>query len=114
MRIATVICCVLALAGLTVAGMSYLRETPSKVSVRCTDDGIILQNVGDTRCVVVVNAVEGDYQFKLAVRETITLVTASNISCGPGMSLVAFGWPVVHLDLVHWLKPVEGWPGTVD
>ena len=55
MRIAILICCILALAMLALVGLSYLAGIPSEVSVTGIDDGVIIQNVGNIPCLVVVN-----------------------------------------------------------
>jgi hypothetical protein len=112
MRIAILICCVLALVFLALAGLSYLAGIPSEVSVTGIDDEVIIKNVGNTPCVVVVNSVEGEQQFELAVGANITLVTLSNITGTTGV--LAFGSATVRVDLEEMGKmgkPMMGWPG---
>jgi pyruvate/2-oxoglutarate/acetoin dehydrogenase E1 component len=108
MRIAILVCCILALALLALIGLSYMAEIPSEVSVTGIDNGVIIQNVGNTPCVVVVNSVEGEQQFKLAVGANVTLVTLSHIE--RPINVMTFGSRTVPVDLVHLFKPAEGWP----
>ena len=115
MRIAVLICCILALAMLALMGLSnigllYEGGISSEVSVTGTDNGVIIQNVGNHPCLVIVNSLEGEQQFELAVGENVTLVTLSNVTT-PFMVL-ALGSHTVPVDLVHLFNPTEGWPGT--
>jgi hypothetical protein len=109
MRIAILICSILVLVFLALIGLSYMAEIPAEVSVAGVDNGVIIQNVGNIPCLVVVNSLEGEQQFKLAVGANVTLVTLSNITTPFIVS--AFGSRTVPVDLVHLFKPVEGWPG---
>jgi hypothetical protein len=97
MRIAILICCILALVFLALAGLSYLAGIPSEVSVTGIDDGVIIQNVGNIPCLVFVTSPEGEQQFKLAVGANVTLVTLSNITGTTGV--LAFGSATVRVDL---------------
>jgi hypothetical protein len=110
MRITTLICCILGLAMLALVGFSYIAEIPSEVSVTGIDNGVIIQNVGNYPCLVIVNSLEGEQQFKLAVGANVTLVTLSNIT--GTTSFLALG--TVQVDLVHLFKPANGWPGFND
>jgi hypothetical protein len=112
MRIAILACCVLGLVFLAVAGLSYLAGIPSEVSVTGTDGGVIIQNVGNHPCLVVVNSPEGKEQFRLAVDASVTLVTHSNITGTIGV--LVFDSRTVPVDLVNLPKPSEGWPGFED
>lgn len=107
MRIAVLICCILAFALLALIGLSYTAGFAAEVSVTGIDNGVVIQNVGNTPCLVVVNSLEGEQQFKLAVGAKVTLVTLSSIT--GTTSFLAFG--TVQVDLVHLFKPAEGWPG---
>jgi hypothetical protein len=109
MRIAILICCILGLAMLALMGLSYIAEIPSEVSVTGIDNGVIIQNVGNTPCLVLVSSVEGEQQFELAVGANVTLVTLSNIT--GTICVSAFGSRPVPVDLVHLFKPANGWPG---
>jgi hypothetical protein len=109
MRIAILICCILALAMLALAGLSYTPGFAAEVSVTSIDNGVIVQNVGGTPCLVIVNSLEGEQQFELAVGANVTLVTLSTITTP--FNVRAFGGPIVRLDLVHLPKPADGWPG---
>jgi len=102
MRIAILICCILALAMLALVGLSYLAGIPSEVSVTGIDDGVIIQNVGNIPCLVVVNSLEGEHQFKLAAGANVTLVTLSNITGTTGV--LAFGSATVRVDLEEMEK----------
>ena len=53
---------------------------PSEVRVTGIDNGVIIQNVGSIPCLVVVNSLEGERQFKLAVGGNVTLVTLSHVT----------------------------------
>ena len=53
---------------------------PSEVSVTGIDNGVIIQNVGNIPCLVIVNSLEGEQQFELAVGTNVTLVTLSHIT----------------------------------
>ena len=109
MRIAILVCCVLGLTMLALVGLSYIAVSPSEVSVTGIDNGVIIQNVGNVPCLVVVNSLEGEQQFKLAVGANVTLVTLSHIA--RPINVITFGSRTVPVDLVHLLKPAEGWPG---
>jgi hypothetical protein len=109
MRIAILICCILVLVFLALVDLSYVAGIPSEVSVTGIDNEVIIQNVGNTPCVVVVNSLEGEQQFELAVGANVTLVTLSNVTTPFIVS--AFGSRTVPVDLVHLFKPAEGWPG---
>jgi hypothetical protein len=97
MRIAILTCCVLVLVFLALAGLSYVAGIPSEVSVTGIDNGVIIQNVGNHPCLVIVNSLEGEQQFKLAVGTNVTLVTLSNITGTTGV--LAFGSAIVRVDL---------------
>jgi len=101
--------CILALALLVLIGLSYTPGFAAEVSVTGIDNGVIIQNVGNTPCLVVVNSLEGEQQFELAVGANVTLVTLSNITTR--FNVRAFGSAIVQVDLVHLFKPADGWPG---
>ena len=109
MRIAILVCCTLALAILALTGLSYVMGIPSEVCVAGIDNGVIIQNVGNHPCLVIVNSIEGEQQFELAVGANVTLVTLSNITGTTGV--LAFGSATVRVDLVHLFRPADGWPG---
>ena len=109
MRIAILVCCILALALLALISLSYTPGFAAEVSVTGIDNGVIIQNVGGTPCVLIVNSLEGEHQFELSVGAKVTLVTLSNITTP--FNVRAFGGPIVRLDLVHLFKPADGWPG---
>lgn len=80
MRIAILICCILALAVLALIGLSYTAGISPQVSVTGIDNGVMIQNVGNIPCLVVVNSLEGEQRFELAVGANVTLVTLSHIT----------------------------------
>ncbi len=67
MKIAILICCILALALLALIGLSYTAGTSLEVSVTEVDNEVIIQNVGNVACLVFVNSLEGEQQFELVV-----------------------------------------------
>jgi len=97
MRIAILICCILALALLALIGLSYIAGSPAEVSVTGIDNGVIIQNVGNVPCLVVVNSLEGEQQFELAVGANVTLVTLSHITTP--INVLAFGSRTIPVDL---------------
>jgi len=97
MRIAILTCCILALALLALTGLSYAAEVPSEVSVTGTDNGVIIQNVGNIPCSVVVDSLEGQQKFELAVSANVMLVTLSHIT--GTVNVLAFGSTTVWVDL---------------
>jgi hypothetical protein len=109
MRMAVLICCILALALLALIGLSYTPGFAAEVSVTGIDNGVIIQNVGGTPCLVIVNALEGEQQFELAVGANVTLITLSNVITP--FNVGAFGSRTVPVDLVHLFEPADGWPG---
>jgi hypothetical protein len=109
MRVAILICCILALVFLALIESSYTPGFAAEVSVAGIDNGVMIQNVGGTPCLVIVNSLEGDHQFELAVGAKVTLVTLGNITTP--FNVGAFGGPIVRLDLVHLFEPADGWPG---
>jgi hypothetical protein len=48
MRIAILTCCVLALALLALIGLSYMPGMSLKVAVSDVENGVVVQNAGDT------------------------------------------------------------------
>ena len=113
MRIAILICCILTLALLTLIGLSYTSYTvviSSEVCVTGVDNGVMIQNIGNTSCLVFVNSLEGEQQFELAVGANVTLVTLSNIT---GVTYVsAVGSATVGVDLEEmekFEKAIDKW-----
>jgi len=77
MRIATLVWCVLALALLALAGLSYTPGTSFGVSVTDIDNGVIIQNVGNVACLVFVSSPEGAQQLEVAVGKNVTVTDVS-------------------------------------
>jgi hypothetical protein len=73
MRIAILICCIVALAMLALTGLSYTPGTSLKISRTELDNGVIIQNVGNVACLVFVSSPEGEQQFELAVGADVTV-----------------------------------------
>jgi len=109
MRIAILACCILALVFLALIGLSYNPGFTAEVSVTGIDNGVIIQNVGGNPCLVIVNSLEGEQQFELAVGAKVTLVTLSHITTQ--FNVGAFDSATVRVDLVHLFEPADGWPG---
>jgi len=77
MRIAVLICCILALAMLALMGLSYTPGTSFGVSVTDVDNGVIIQNVGNVACLVFVSSPEGVQQFEVYVGKNVTVTDVS-------------------------------------
>ena len=73
MKIAILICCILALALLALIGLSYTPGTSLEISRTELDNGVIIQNVGNVACLVFVSSPEGEQQFELAVGANVTV-----------------------------------------
>jgi len=73
MKLAILICCILALTFLALIGLSYTPGTSFKISVTDIDNGVIIQNVGNIPCLIFVSSPEGVQQFQLAVAEKVTV-----------------------------------------
>jgi hypothetical protein len=97
MRITVLVCCILVLALSVLVGLSYAAEIPSEVSVTGIDDGVVIQNVGNIPCLVVVDSLEGEQQFELAVGANARVVTLSDIT--HTTHVLAFGSTTVRVDL---------------
>jgi len=74
MRIAILICCILALALVALTGLSYMPGTSLRISRTELDNGVIIQNVGNVPCLIFVSSPEGVQQFQLAVAEKVTVI----------------------------------------
>lgn len=77
MKIAILICCSLALALLASLGLSYTPGISLEVSVTEVDNGVIIQNVGNVACLVLVSSPEGEQQFELAIGKNVTVTDIS-------------------------------------
>lgn len=73
MKIAILICCILALASLALTSLSYTAGTSLEISRTELDNGVIIQNVGNIPCLVFISSPEGGQQFELAVGENVTV-----------------------------------------
>jgi len=74
MRIAILICCILALVFLALMGLSYTTGTSLEISRTELDNGVIIQNIGNIPCLIFVSSPEGVQQFQLAVAEKVTVI----------------------------------------
>jgi len=63
----------------------------------CIDNWVIIQNVGGTPCLVIVNWLEGEQEFELAVGAKVTLVTLNHIT--NTINVRAFGSATIGVDL---------------
>jgi len=77
MRIAILICCILALAMLALIGLSYTPGISLEVSVTDIDNGVIIQNIGNIPCLVFISSPEGVQQFEVAVGKNVTITDIS-------------------------------------
>jgi len=73
MKIAILICCVLALAMLALTGLSYTPGTSLEIPRTELDNGVIIQNVGNIPCLIFVSSPEGAQRLQLAVAEKVTV-----------------------------------------
>jgi len=73
MKIAILICCILALALLALLGLSYTPGTSLEISKTELDNGVIIENVGNIPCLIFVSSPEGIQQFQLAVGANVTV-----------------------------------------
>jgi predicted protein tyrosine phosphatase len=77
MKIAILICCILALALLVSLGLSYTPGISSEISVTEVDNGVTIENGGNVACLVFVSSLEDEQQFALAAGENITVTDIS-------------------------------------
>ena len=77
MKIAILICSILALALLALIGLSYTPGTSLEISVTEVDNGVIIQNKGNIACLVFVSSSEGEQKFELAVGKNVTVIGIS-------------------------------------
>ena len=74
MKSTFLICCILALV---LVGLSCAPESTLEISVTEIDNGVMLENVGNVDCLVLVSSPEREQQFKLAVGERVTVTNIS-------------------------------------
>lgn len=72
MRIAILICCILALALFALTGLSDTPGISFGFSVGDIDGGVVIQNTGNIPCLVFVSLAEGIQHFELAAGENVT------------------------------------------
>ena len=76
MKIA-ILCGILALTLLAVAGLLYTPGTSLEISVTEADNGVMIENVGNVACLVFVSSPEDEQQFELAFGESVTVTDIS-------------------------------------
>ena len=74
MKIAILICCILAL---TLSGLTCTTEATLSLSVTEVDNGVVIENTGTANCIAIVTSPEGEQQFELAVGENVTVTDIS-------------------------------------
>jgi len=107
MRIAILICCILALVFLALLGLSYTSGTSFEVSVTDIDNGVIIQNVGNVACLVFVSSPEGEQQFELAVGENVTVTDITkpiDIAATSEMTISWEDWENMKKAHEKWVK----------
>ena len=107
MKIAILICCILALALLALMGLSYTPVISSEVSVTGIDNGVIIQNVGNIPCLVFVNSLEGEQQFELAVGANVTVTDVTkpiDVAATSEMTISWEDWEKMKKAHEKWVK----------
>jgi hypothetical protein len=92
MRIAILICCVLALALLALISLSYTPGISFGFSVSDIDGGVVIQNTGSIPCLVFVSLPERVQQFQLAVGEDVTVTDVAQPVDVSGTSDLTTDW----------------------
>jgi hypothetical protein len=109
LRIAILVCCILALALLALIGLSYTPGTSFGVSVTDIENGVIIQNVGNVVCTVFVGSPEREQRFELAVGKNVTITDISQ-----PINVSAVGANISWEDWEWEKKRMVGWPGFND
>jgi len=107
MRIAILICCIVALAMLALTGLSYTPGTSLKISRTELDNGVIIQNVGNVACLVFVSSPEGEQQFELAVGADVTVTDITkpiDIGATSEMTISREDWERMKRIHEQWVK----------
>jgi len=71
MRRVFLICCITVLA---LNALSCVPATTLEVSVNDTDNGVVIENVGNVDCFVSVSSPDSEQQFELAIGKSVTVV----------------------------------------
>jgi len=74
MKLVFLVCCILALV---LVGLSCVPESILGISIAEIDNGVIIENVGKTDCLVFVSSLGREQQFELAVGDSITVTDIS-------------------------------------
>jgi len=107
MRIAILICCILALAMLALIGSSYAPGISGGVSVTDINNGVIIQNVGNVPCLIFVSSPEGVQQFQLAVAENVTVTDITkpiDVAATSEMTISWEDWEKMKKVHEEWVK----------
>jgi hypothetical protein len=107
MRIAILVCCILALVFLALAGLSYTAGIPSEVSVTGVDNGVIIQNVGNIPCLIFVSSPEGEQQFELAAGKSVTVTDVTkpvDVAATSQMTISREDWERMKRIHEKWVK----------
>jgi len=107
MKIAILICCILALALLALIGLSYTPGTSLEISRTEIDNGVMIQNVGNVACLVFVSSSEGEQQFELAVGENVTVTDITkpiNVAATSQMTISWEDWENMKKAHEKWVK----------
>ena len=122
MRVAILICCILALALLALVGLSYTPGISFGFSVSDMDGGVVIQNTGSIPCLVFVSVPERVQQFQLAVGENVTVTGVAQPVDVSGTSDLTTSWEdwqrmkTIHEEMVKSkydlpLNLIDPWPG---
>ncbi len=71
MKTTLLICCIVTLA---LISLSCTPQTTLEVCVNETDNGVVIENVGNVDCLVFVTSPDGEQQFELAIGESVTVI----------------------------------------
>jgi len=107
MRIASLICCILALAFVALIGLSYWPGTSLEISRTELDNGMIIENIGNIPCLIFVSSPEGVQQFQLAVAEKVTVTDITkpiDIAATSGMTISSEDWERMKGINEKWVK----------
>ena len=61
------------LAGLVILSLSCAPQTALEISVTELDNGVMIENVGDVYCLVLVNSPDGEQKLELAASQDKTV-----------------------------------------
>lgn len=70
MKAVLLICCIVALA---LISLSCTPGATLEISTSETDNGVVIENVGNVDCIVFVKSPDGEQRFELAIDESVTV-----------------------------------------